>query len=296
MNKFVKGAKNLAFALSFVTIAACGGVKKADLDTLGKSFNEKIGGKADKDSCVSKNELASLKSEIGNEVGEKIKNGVEGLKKETVRLDVLKKAFVKNPADFIKNFGDDVVLSEKYFDGYQVVLSDFSDGGVCKYEVKKGEDILFKKKDTAAVLTSLDLDILKVCGSNGAIVEWGEKMVFTKGETNDGVVFGGGKFDVSDKDQMVSLSVLLELGLKAKKEYKDLGFNTWIVDGAKIGGKCMAGRIENKMFVDVLNKYKQGCCEYVKSGNKVKLKGNMGWTTDGVNTAVTSDVEIVTTV
>ena len=44
MNKFVKGAKNLAFALSFVTVAACGGVKKADLEALEEKINKKFDG------------------------------------------------------------------------------------------------------------------------------------------------------------------------------------------------------------------------------------------------------------
>ena len=38
MNKFVKGAKNLALVLSFVSVCACSSVENADLNAVNKEF------------------------------------------------------------------------------------------------------------------------------------------------------------------------------------------------------------------------------------------------------------------
>lgn len=293
MNKFVKGAKNLAFALSFVTVAACGNVKKADLEALEKNFNEKINQKADQNNCVSKSELSNLKSEIGVEVGEKIKSDVGGLEKKMVSLDVLDDVFVKDPAKFVEFFGGNVKLSEGVFKGSKIVLSGFAAGGKCCFKVKNGDKEIFKKGE-AAVLTEADLGILKTFIGGGSEIVWEDAMCFVKGSGSDGVKFKDSMtFDVEKADELESLVVLLELGLLAKRSFENLRFCTWIIKSNNVGGKKIlkTGKIMNEKLVNVLNRYEEGCCSCDTKGI-VTFVGNKGWTSDGVNTKVVENVAI----
>ncbi len=100
MNKFVKGAKNLALALSFVSVCACGGVKKSDLNALEENLKKSLSGigevKSKVDTVVEKvggraagnnNENVSVVEKLENiendvvKIEGVIKNQFEGSKK-----------------------------------------------------------------------------------------------------------------------------------------------------------------------------------------------------------------------
>ena len=139
MNKFVKGAKNLAFALSFVTVAACGNVKKADLETALKGLEEKmdgkLNGKTDKSQGYALN--SDVDSKIANGKSEVLKE-IENVRGKMVsREDVVKGCIKKGGVDFdfLKKSGVDLegvkfevsVVNEKIVikSGSVVVYEDF---------------------------------------------------------------------------------------------------------------------------------------------------------------------------
>ena len=83
MNKFVKGAKNLAFALSFVTVAACGKGKeiedlKKQVETCKNDVNEAQASvkslKTEVSGCAKTGEMKTVQGEVEN-----LKNGTKFL-------------------------------------------------------------------------------------------------------------------------------------------------------------------------------------------------------------------------
>lgn len=301
MNKFVKGAKNLAFALSFVTVAACGNVKKADLEAglkaLEKKIDDKLDGKAD-NGIVGENQGYVRRSDLNGFVKngdfvDEIDSRIGDLAKKVVGLDVLDKSFVKNPANFVKNFGGDVSLSDGVFRGGSVTFSEWDAKGVCKVSVKMGENEVFSV-GTAAVLSDDCFDILKKCIGGGAKINWGGDMVFVK-DTSNGINFIGKAFDISDKGAVLNLARLLDLCFLAGKKFENLGFDHWVVgDSSKIGGKSFASanKVENRVLVDVLNKFKEGCCVVDNEDAKITFKKGMGWTSDGERNKLVGDVDM----
>ena len=293
MNKFVKGAKNLAFALSFITVAACSDVNKADFGEV----NEKIEGL--------KKLVVELKKEIfesekgGDEGGKKVmvysKDEIGGLiddlKNGKVDLDALKNSFLNDPVCFGRVCGPDFVFDGKCFSNFEIVLNSLSSYGGVKYMVKNGERVFYHNGKDGAIFNFDDLNVLGICLSNGGVLNWNMNWVF-RTDTIIGVSFGGLQFDLSDGDVLTCVTVLLELGLKVGKSFDDLGFSSWKITDGKIGGVNFRKKDKDivEKFVCVLNKYKKGCCLF--DGEKVSFIGNMGWTKDG-SIKNTSNVVVV---
>lgn len=301
MNKFVKGAKNLAFALSFVTVAACGNVKKADLDAALKGFKEemdnKLKGKADNgtvnedQSYVRRGDLKGfVKSE---DFDGRVDGKIGDLEKKVVGLDVLDKSFVLDPANFVKNFGGNVRLSDGVLNKGKVTFSAWEGAGNCKVIVNIGERKFYDKTSSATLLSSESLDVLKLCIIGGAEVDWGNNAFFEE-ESTKSVKFLGLQFDMEAAAEVKSLAELLNLCFVAGKTFSDLKFNCWKVDadGGKVGGKTFKNEAKEgyKMLVDVLNKFKEDCCMMETDG--IVFKGGMGWTSDGKKTYIEKDVKV----
>lgn len=152
MNKFVKGAKNLAFALSFVTVAACGYVKKADLEALDKKINDKFKGIAD-NGTVDEGQGYVRRSDVDSKIASEKKVLVEeiaGIKgKMATRENIIDICIKKGGVDFelLKRCGVD--LEGRNFSvsfvGSKVVIKSGDVVVVENFEVNSFADVEFIK-------------------------------------------------------------------------------------------------------------------------------------------------------
>ena len=83
MNKFVKGAKNLAFGLSFVSVCACGGVENVDLNAVNKEFGH--GGSKKNDNG---NNSDVSRGNVNNDDRENVRRNVNNGVRRNVRRNV----------------------------------------------------------------------------------------------------------------------------------------------------------------------------------------------------------------
>ena len=178
MNKFVKGAKNLAFALSFVTVAACGNVKKADLDDALKSFEEKMDGKlkgkAD-NGTVDENQSYVRRSDLSNFVKSGDLDGkIDGLGKD---VESLKGVFKKGDLREMSSIFGDVIGSVVDFSKYEINVGKMeSTAGKIVVEVKDGDGVVYKDLFGGAAFAADEkfdenLKILKLLvGGKGSVV------------------------------------------------------------------------------------------------------------------------------
>ena len=98
MNKFVKGAKNLVLALSFVSVCACGSVENADLNAVNKEFGR--GG----------SKKNGVRRNVNHGVRRNVDNGNRESEKLIIKQGIVKSCIKENEINFdrLKKFGFDL--------------------------------------------------------------------------------------------------------------------------------------------------------------------------------------------
>lgn len=211
MNKFVKGAKNLAFALSFVTVAACGYVKKADLEALDKKINDKFKGIAD-NGTVDEGQGYVRRSDVDSKIASEKKVLVEeiaGIKgKMATRENIIDICIKKGGVDFEllkrcgvdlegRNFSVSVVESKVVIkNGDLIVFDNFGVNSLAEVEFiadvvsLKGEfvfDKSFDKTKRFKLCKNASVDRIKVGAYDTKSAEESVKLFVLLGKIGKGV-------------------------------------------------------------------------------------------------------------
>ena len=260
MNKFVKGAKNLAFALSFVTVTACGNVKKSDLDSLKNDLVKNLGDVNGKIESIDKKigEVESKISSVNDEVKKNLKIGDFKGK----NLGALRGLF----GDDIKSFeGVDKVNFNLVFNknGTEFALNIVDNGGFDLESVTNGAFGTVEKNESFKICRLIGFG--ERCFVEGSGEK--KKLVATKNTTAGKINLGGEELDVDVAGEI--LGKAKELGVDVKGLFKVEDFK-----GGKLYDVDLSSFSRSKMekLIKVIADGVEKNDGYVAEGTSIKFK------------------------